>query len=182
MGYAPVGIAPTEYVQVFLLGMLLADSVHYGRTVHRCVLNASVGALAIIFFAASVYLVSYQVQVTPLGHRVIGILIFLSLGVFIPLIRRFGSMGSAVDWLAYGAYTIYLSHALIFINVLLIADKAPWLRRLLIYPRTEFAGSPLKFISTAIVLLLATVLVSFVIQKAYDRLAGRFMDPRPRAS
>jgi peptidoglycan/LPS O-acetylase OafA/YrhL len=172
LGFAPVGIAPTEYVQVFLLGMLLADSVHYGRTVHRCVLNASVGALALVFFAASVYLISYQVQITPLGHRAFGILIFLSLGIFVPLIRRYGSMGRAVDWLAYGAYAIYLVHVPFFINVMRHEDSFPWLRNLLVYPRAEFVHAPLKFISTALVLLLATVLVSFAIQKAYDRLTG----------
>jgi peptidoglycan/LPS O-acetylase OafA/YrhL len=177
LGFVPVGVAPTEYVQVFLLGMLLADSVHNGRTVHRCVLNASVGALAIVFFATSVYLVSYHISLTPIMHRIFGILIFLSIGVFVPLIRRFGSPGRAVDWLAYGAYTIYLSHALIFIKVLFLADKAPWLRWVLIYPRAEFRGSPLKFISTALVLLAVTVLVSFAIQRAYDRLAGRLTIP-----
>jgi peptidoglycan/LPS O-acetylase OafA/YrhL len=181
LGFEPVGIAPTEYVQVFLLGMLLADSVHYGRTVHRRVLNASVGVLAIVFFAASVYLISYQIPLTPLMHRIFGILLFLSIGIFVPLIRRVGSPGDAIDWLAYGAYTIYLSHALIFIKVLLLADKAPWLRWLLIYPRAEFRSSPLKFISTALVLLAVTVLVSFAVQKAYDRLAGRFIESQPRA-
>jgi peptidoglycan/LPS O-acetylase OafA/YrhL len=180
LGFMPVGVAPTEYVQVFLLGMILADSVHYGRAVHRCVLNVFIGALAVVFFVASVYLISYKVPVTPLTHKAFGILIFLSLGFFVPLIKRFGSLGRTVDWLAYGAYTIYLSHALIFINVIFLADKAPWLRWLLIYPRAEFAHAPLKFISTALVLLAVTVLVSFAIQKAYDRLVGRFMDSRPR--
>jgi peptidoglycan/LPS O-acetylase OafA/YrhL len=176
------GLPPTEYIQVFLLGMLLADSVHNRGALHRCVLHASIGTLSVVGVAAMLYLVSYQVPPTALAHRALGILIFLSLTLVSPLVRRFSFLDAVSRRLAYAAYAIYLTHMLVLMKVLLLADSTPWLRKVLIYPRTELAREPLKFVATSLVILAVTLALSYALQRAYDKLAGRLLVSRRDAA
>jgi len=173
MGFKPVGIPPTAYWQVFLLGMLLADSVHNKRTVHRCLINASVGALALVFLGAALFLVSYHVSYGAFMQRVIGILIFLSLSLFTPLIERFKPLMRASGRLAYAAYAIFLTHMIIFIKALDIADAKRWIWKLGVYPRFVFKTEHLKFALTVLVLLFVTLITSFIVQAVYDFMVRR---------
>jgi peptidoglycan/LPS O-acetylase OafA/YrhL len=173
LGFTPVGVAPTAYWQVFLLGMIIAESLHNGRTVHRCLLNPSVGALAAVFLAAVLYLVSYQVPYSAFMQRLMAVLIFLSLSMFMPLFGRSRVLGKAAGRLAYASYAIFLTHMIVFLKALMLADKKKWIWKFLVYPRFVFPLSHLKFIYTVLVLLAVTLVVSFAVQWAYDLIVRR---------
>lgn len=173
-GYEPVGVMPTAYISVFLLGMLIAGSFHRGGKFHRTLLSPAASALAFLLLGVSVYLVSYGVPFTELMHRAFGILSFLALYLPCLLVRRIGPARKLAGWVAYAAYVIYLVHAPLFIKMLDWAESSPWPRKLLVYPVAEFPHAPVKFMASSLAVLVAVLVVSMAVQKAYDRLVAAF--------
>jgi peptidoglycan/LPS O-acetylase OafA/YrhL len=180
-GHEPFGILPTTYLPLFLLGMLVAESYHEEGSLHGWLLNPVTAAASILLLGALIYLVSYRIPFTDLAQRAMGVLMFCALYLPFLAVRGVRALRRPVELLAYSSYVVFLTHMIIFSQIIALRRASQGLaRKTFIY--VTAAGSPheaVRFMVPALEILVIIFAASYALQLAYDWLLSRLRRPVP---
>jgi peptidoglycan/LPS O-acetylase OafA/YrhL len=189
-GHEPVGVFPTRYLSLFLFGMIMAESFHYGKPLHRKVLNSFSAVLSLLILVLVVYLASYRIpHVFSLSSskNVLSILVFSGLFLFYQASRRVEVANKVTNFIAYGSYVAFLIHVGVFVSLLRIIVPATsgegFSGKVILYITGGYLPvGPWTFLIPAAEFLLVILLISYWVQKSYDYLLklGATGTKRPR--
>jgi peptidoglycan/LPS O-acetylase OafA/YrhL len=174
LGVAYAGINPTEYIPLFLWGMLLADSISRGTRLHRIsLLNPAVSILSLMTFVSLLILSGeHLVPAALAGDTLMSLLIFIGLGAPFLAIRKLPA-DWAIDFVSRSSYVVFLFHMQWIYWVARISTDYDLVSYSLTENREVYFTSDTEFFFMGIFAILSLIPVSFSLQWAYDRLIVR---------
>ena len=163
LGISFSGILLTDYLPLFLFGMLIADSIFYKRKLHEFLFDKRLASLCILLVVGIViYLILFSFHYYREVRTLIAILVFLSLPVVFGIIKHL-RIRSLIAFIAYSTYTFFLMH-MIFIN-----------RGLQFFASYGLTDSHRNWIFIGSLILPIVMYSAYLIQKGYDRISKPFL-------
>jgi|GEM_PF-1800557 len=172
-GAAYGGVVLTRYIPVFVLGMLVARSVHDGTRLHRIVSpNVILSLLAFAVYCAVFVAQSYHRAPLALeADNVLAIAMYLSLGLPYLVIRRVFTE-RAIGFVSAAAYVTFLLHMQWQFVVASMAIGYNLVHYRQLPTGVAQFTSHYEFIVMSLVALITLVPAAYLIQAGYDRLVG----------
>jgi peptidoglycan/LPS O-acetylase OafA/YrhL len=156
------GILLTDYLPLFLFGMLIADSIYFKRKMHTFIFNKLLtGFCILLLIAVVIYLVLFRINNQGVVKMFFAILVFIELPVVFGIVKHLKTR-PLISVIAYSSYTFYLMH-MIFIN-----------RGLQLFAHYGLTDTRLNWLFIGIIILPITMFFAYLVQRGYDRITGRF--------
>lgn len=197
VGYEPVDKLPTLYLPLFISGMLIAESCHRGTSLHYRISSSSWFLISITGLAVMLYLTNTFIS---LGYIAVNVIFIFSLPVLMNFYRIAGMARPAlvvVKCVAFSSYVIFLTHQLIFEQILRYSDTKQVIDYKILTRALKNADTK-QFIEVkilpvggyyfenierlvvyGILIFLFTLLISYITQRLYDLALSRLKQMVP---
>lgn len=172
------GVTPTQYIPLFIVGMLLAHSQFYGTRLHRYVLlNPVTVTLSLVLFLALLVLSSYQLVPAVLaGKNFMALTAFVGLGAPFLVIRKMPAH-RLIGFVSYSSYVVFLLQMTWIYLVATAIVKLDLAQYTLAINKGIYFLSGREMVFMGVFAFFSLLLVSFFMQWGYDMLTRRIMVP-----
>jgi len=175
LGFQPVGVPITMYLDMFLIGMLLAESYHRGKSLHSVVFHPAVTLISLLTLGAVIYLVSFTLHYNQPLHDLIGVLFFLSLPLPLYFFRNQAVFRKITGFVAYASYVVFLIHVDFFIQTIRHAYKARMLETTVLARGIVWLKADGTYVTIGVGVFFVILFLSYGAQRLYDYLVKKYL-------
>lgn len=174
LGLQLVGLPITRFLNMFIIGMLLAESYYCGKSLHKVVFHPVVSLFSLLSLVTATYLVSFTFPYSQPFHDLIGILFFLSLSLPIWFFQNNTIFRKITGFIAYASYVIFLIHIDFFILSIIHAYKAGMLGATKLANGIIWFRADGTFVIIGIGAFIIVFFLSYGTQRLYDSLVRKY--------
>jgi peptidoglycan/LPS O-acetylase OafA/YrhL len=161
-------ILPTDYLPLFIFGMLLAESRFRGGKLHALLLNPSASLVSLVVVTLTSLTLFNPFSLGKPMNNFFSILIFLNMYILFCLIGNGKITRKLISLIGYSSYVIILFHMGIYIKVLEFGLEKNYMDGDIIDGMLYVTSNGLSN-ALGVIIFLIVFLVSYATQKTYDK-------------